>query len=109
MLVLVVLAVELVDPPAPVEDEVLDVVVGPPVLGELESSEEQAVRATRAPEPIAKVRRMFFTGFLLRQTVQRSEAEKPISGSGGPWLTGGVLSQGGYPLRNGSRHIQPVA
>jgi hypothetical protein len=29
--VLVVLAVELVDPPAPVEDDVLDVVVGPPV------------------------------------------------------------------------------
>jgi hypothetical protein len=103
MLVLVVLAVELVEPPAPVVDDVLDVVVGPPVVGDFESSEEQAATATTTPEPIAKVRSRFFTGFSLRQTIQRSEAEKPISGSGGPWLTGGAFSQSGRPLRNGRR------
>jgi hypothetical protein len=69
LVVLVVLAVELVDPPEPVEDVVLDVVVGPLVAGDFESSEEHAARAIRAPEPIAKVKSMFFTGFLLRQTV----------------------------------------
>jgi len=75
--VLVVLAVELVlDPAAPVDDDVLDVVVGPPVVGEFESSEEQATRATSVPEPIAKVRSSFFTGFLLRQTVKRVEARE---------------------------------
>jgi hypothetical protein len=66
--VLVVLAVELVlDPPAPVDDDVDDDVVEPPVPGDFESSEEQPTSATSAPEPIAKVRIRFFTGFMLRR------------------------------------------